>query len=58
MRTILTVNHETRIIQSVKIQRFNGTYLNLENITEIEATKLLQIPGKFERYTRRYQILK
>ena len=58
MRTILTVDHENRIIQPVKLQRFHETIHNLESITELEAVKLLQKPGRFDRYTRKYQTRK
>lgn len=57
MRTVLTVDYEAKIIQKVKVQTFNRNN-SLSKITEPEAKKLLQIPGRFDRYTRKYQTRK
>ena len=57
MRTVLTVNHEEKIIQKVKMQTFNRNN-SLSRITEPEASKLLNIPGRFDRYIRKYQTRK
>ena len=58
MRTILTVDHETRIIQPAKLQYFHGNLHNLISITEIETDKLLKDSNRFTRYTRKYSTLK
>jgi len=58
MRTILTIDHENRIIQPMKLQRFNKTMNSVKSIKENEAVKLLQDVGRFTRYTRKYTILK
>ena len=57
MRTLLTVNHRLKVIQEVKVQTFNRTN-SLMKISELEATKLLQRPGRFDRYIRKYQTRK
>lgn len=57
MRTLLTVNHEAKIIQEVKVQTFNRNN-SLSKISEPEAKKLLNIQGRFDRYVRKYQTRK
>ena len=57
MRTVLSVNQETKVIQEVKVQTFNRNN-SLSKITEPEAKKLMQIPGRFDRYVRKYQTRK